>query len=165
MKNILVINTGGTFNKVYNERKGHLEVSANNHAIEKIINKAFKDNLDIKIIGMLYKDSIKLVDEDRYIMMGSMKNYDKVLIIHGTDTMDITATFLAKFIKNKTIILTGAMKPFSIEPIEATANFSIALEFLKQTEELGIFIGMHGLVDKHYKIKKNRILGRFELRN
>lgn len=165
MKKILLINTGGTFNKVYNELKGHLEVSTNNSAIEKILSVSFRDNVDVEIKGILYKDSLELDDEDRELLLKSMDDYEKILIVHGTDTIDITATFLAQYAKDKTIVLTGAMKPFSIEPIEATSNLSISLQFLQNCNEHDIFVGLHGLVEKHHKIKKNRQIGKFEVRN
>ena len=164
MRKILIINSGGTFNKVYNELNGELEVQKNNDAIEEIVKIAFRNNIDITIKGVLHKDSLDLTHEDREVISNLIENYEKVLIVHGTDTMDITASYLSKkHLTGKTVVLTGAMKPFSIEPIEATSNLCISLHFLKECNEHDIFIGMHGLVKKYNKINKNRLLGKFEL--
>lgn len=79
--------------------------------------------------------------------------------------MDKTAIFLAKNITDKTIVLTGAMHPFSIEPVEATANFMTGYGYLLACNQNGIYIAMHGMVKNHLEIKKNRQKGIFECQN
>jgi L-asparaginase len=160
-KKILIINTGGTFNKIYNEIKGTLNIPQNNKTIKQIFKKSKINN--VKIVGLLYKDSLNLTQEDRSVLVNYIKksNYSKIIIIHGTDTIDKTALFLEKHIKNKTIILTGAMKPFEIEPIEATSNLFCAWGFLTNCNKKNIYISMHGLIKKHHKIQKNKQLGIF----
>ena len=158
----LIINTGGTYNKIYNELDGKLFVPKNNKIVNHIIQ--ISKISDIKIKGMIYKDSLDITSQDREKLKDyiNKSKYDKIIIIHGTDTMDKTALYLDKKIKNKQIILTGSMKPFSIEPIEATSNLMGAYGFLKINKDNGIFISMHGLIEKHNKIIKNRELGIFE---
>ena len=165
MKEILVLNTGGTFNKSYNELNGNLEVLLNNSCVEKIIDIAFKGNIDIDIKGILYKDSLEITKQDRELILDAIKCYEKIVIVHGTDTIDITAQFLSENVSDKTIVLTGSMKPFLIEPIESTSNLCIAINFLQNCNDSDIFISMHGQVEKHNKIKKNRDIGRFEVIN
>ena len=79
MQKILILNTGGTFNKVYNQLLGQLEVSKNNDAIEKIVSVSFRENVDITIKGILYKDSLELTDADREIMVEAIKDYEKIV--------------------------------------------------------------------------------------
>jgi L-asparaginase len=155
-KKILVINTGGTFNKIYDEIDGILKVPKNNKALKQIFQISKISN--IKIVGMLYKDSLDLTKKDRKQLLAYIlkSNYSKIIIVHGTDTMNETASFLAKHIKNKTIILTGSMKPFEIEPIEATSNLLSAFGFLTNSKKKNIYISMHGLIKKHTKIKKDK---------
>jgi len=95
----------------------------------------------------------------------SKLEYNKILLIHGTDTMDKTASFLAKRIKDKTIVITGAMKPYSIDPVEATANFMLGFGFLQSCNEREVYIAMHGMVKEHSKIIKNKEKGIFECLN
>ena len=161
-KNILILNTGGTFNKVYNEIDGKLEVPRNNKAIENILESAKIINYNLK--GLLYKDSLEINDNDRKELQNVIEKskYKKILIIHGTDTMDKTAKYLSKHLNNKTVILTGAMVPFSIDSIEATSNFMLALGALSMKKEDNIYIAMHGNIKQYTKIKKNRDLGVFE---
>jgi L-asparaginase len=54
------------------------------------------------------------------------------------------------------------MVPFSIDPIEATANLSLALGFCKLAKR-GVYIALNGVVDNYDKVIKNRELGKFEL--
>ncbi len=164
MKEILILNTGGTFNKIYNPINGQLEVSQNNKAIEKICEKFLKTNNNIKIQGLLFKDSLEMTKADRSILVNVIKNAKekKIIIVHGTDTMDKTAEYLDKFINNKEIILVGTMVPFSIEPIEATANLCSAYGILQTNIKDGVYICMHGHIKKHTKMYKNREIGVFE---
>ena len=159
---ILILNTGGTFNKVYDELTGKLIVPKNNNAIKIILSKSKIS--DIKIKGMIYKDSLDINNKDKKELKKYIEksNYDKIIIVHGTDTINKTASYLSKYIKNKRIILTGAMKPFSIEQIEATSNLMSAFGFLLHSNKNNIYICMHGLIKKYNKIKKNKELGIFE---
>jgi len=161
MQEILIINTGGTFNKVYNPLKGELEVPKDSIAPEAILRYFY--NTNYQIINIIHKDSLEMNEDDRILMAKTIEQNaaSKVLIIHGTDTMDITAHFLSLHVKNKVVVLTGAMVPFSIDTVEATANFSMALGSLHVKAENGIYIAMHGLFSKHDAIYKNREKGIF----
>ncbi len=160
--NILIINTGGTFNKIYNEINGKLIVPTHNKAIDVILKTSKISTINIE--GIIYKDSLNINKKDRRILTQyiNKSNYKKIIIIHGTDTMNKTAKFLDKRVTNKQIILTGSMKPFNINPIEATSNLMSAFGFLNSCKKNNIYICMHGLIKKHTKIKKNRQLGIFE---
>jgi L-asparaginase len=76
--------------------------------------------------------------------------------------MDKTAKYLSKRVKNKQIILTGAMVPYSIEEIEAVSNLMQCYGYIKSCKKDGVYIGMHGEIESFENIKKNRELGVFE---
>ena len=164
MQNILIINTGGTFNKRYNPLKGKLQVPDDSLALEGILKYFY--NLKYKIVNIIHKDSLDMNDDDREEIVEIIQNSSskKILIIHGTDTMDKTAEFLEDKIHDKCIILTGAMVPCSIDFVEATANISTAIGYMLNCHKTGIYIAMHGLVDFHNKIFKNRKIGVFQRR-
>ncbi|PHO09367.1 MULTISPECIES: asparaginase domain-containing protein [Malaciobacter] len=162
MNKLLVINTGGTFNKRYNEQTGTLDVAKDNKAILDILENCARGNLNIDIKGIIFKDSLKIDDKDRKEIINEISKYDKILIVHGTDTMDETAKYIEKRVKDKLIVLTGAMHPYSIDKIEATSNFMIGLSFLNTNNTNGVYISMHGLVKEHEKLFKNRDLGIFQ---
>jgi len=159
---ISIINTGGTFNKRYDPISGKLIVPRDNLAVEKIID-CFYDNFKYEIRGIIFKDSLDMNDNDRIVLLKEINESqsDKIIIIHGTDTIDKSAEFIAKNIKGKCIVFTGAMKPFSIDKIEATANFTLALSKLLLDYEEGVFIAMHSLVLPHNQIYKDKIKGKF----
>ena len=158
---ITVINTGGTFNKRYNPITGELEVPKDSLALDEIINYCY--NIDFEVLNIISKDSLEMSDVDRELIVKTIKNCknQNIIIVHGTDTMDLTAKYLDEKIKDKTIILTGAMLPISINKIEATLNFSQAIGFLNSNVKNGIYISMHGSVKNYKNLIKNRELGKF----
>ena len=155
--NILILNTGGTFNKKYNQKTGTLDVPSDSDVVKNILNDIFKTNKKPKISTIISKDSLDIKKKDRFLILEMIKNAkeDKIVIIHGTDTMNKTAKFLNKHINNKSIILTGSMQPFSISQIEPTGNLLMALGFIQNQNKKGIFISMNGIVDRYDKVKKD----------
>ena len=163
--NITVLNTGGTFNKRYNPIKGQLEVPTDNIALDKIVKSCF--NVEFEIKNIVSKDSLDFTQEDRETILKEIQNStsDKIIIIHGTDTVDLTAKFIEDKIENKIIVFTGAMVPMSIDEVEATMNFSQAIGFLNAPIENGIYLSMHGSVIEHSKLVKDRSVGQFLVKN
>jgi len=155
--NELIINTGGTFNKTYNKKSGLLDIKKNNKIIKTIIKNLYKSNKKPNIKGIIYKDSLDITNDDRIKLVNKIlkSNESNIIIVHGTDTMNETALFISKRIKNKTIVLVGSMIPYSINSIEASANLAMALGFIKNKNKNNVYICMNGLIKKHNKIKKN----------
>ena len=158
---ITVINTGGTFNKRYNPLSGELEVPKDSLALDEIISYCY--NIDFEVLNIISKDSLEMSDADREFIVKTIKNCknENIIIVHGTDTIDLTASFIDENIKDKTIVLTGAMLPISINKIEATLNFASAIGFLNANIKNGIYISMHGSVKNYKKLIKNREIGQF----
>jgi L-asparaginase len=113
MKKILIINTGGTFNKIYNPITGELDIDTKNNALKSISQAWLIEFNTLNIIG---KDSLEMTQKDREEILYHIKqsSYQEIIIVHGTDTMDQTAKYLAEAKLNKRIVLTGSMVPFSI---------------------------------------------------
>lgn len=162
MKKTLIISTGGTFNKIYDPIKGEFTIDEASHALEQIASKWL---CEFEIINIIGKDSLEMTNHDRLELLATISHsdYDHILIVHGTDTMDITAEYLAEADLEKCIVLTGAMVPFSIDPVEATANLSSAYGYINALEQDGIFIAMNGVMGPYEKVKKDRSKGRFSL--
>ena len=110
MKYIKIFATGGTFDKEFNEINGELYFNET-HIYELL--KLGRSQLDVKIETLMMIDSLKMTDLEReYIVTKCQKEKTKKIIItHGTDTMVETAKEVAKVIKNKIVIFTGAMIP------------------------------------------------------
>jgi len=159
---MLILNSGGTFNKRYNQINGELEVPYDNYAIEKIL-ESIDGNYDLA--GVVYKDSLEMDVNDRKMLANIIMESkdDTFIIIHGTDTMHETAEFLSEIFEDRKIILTGAMKPFEIDKIESSINLGIAIGFCQAKEQNGVYICMNGYVGMWDTIVKNRVKGKFEL--
>ena len=159
---MLILNSGGTFNKRYNEISGELEVPYDNAAIERILYTA-KESYNLA--GVVYKDSLEMDSNDRRMLADIIRESteDTFVIVHGTDTMDLTAEFLDEVFDDRKIIITGAMKPFEIDSIEASLNLGMAIGYAKALKEKGVYICMSGLVEPWKDIVKNRNIGKFEV--
>ena len=159
---MLILNTGGTFNKRYNPLNGEVEVPYDNNAIETIL----QTNLsEYDLAAVMYKDSLDMDMNDRKILANIiMESVDNsFLIIHGTDTMHETAEFLSTVFEDRKIVITGAMRPFEIDKIESSLNLGSSIGFLKAQEKNGVYICMNGYIEPWEKIKKNTLKGQFEL--
>lgn len=157
---MVILNTGGTFNKRYNPISGELYVPEDNNAIESIV-RIFVVPVPVK--GLIYKDSLDMNDDDRASLVKAIEESDseQIIIVHGTDTMELSAEAVAAAGLDKTVVFTGAMVPFAIDPIEATANLSMSIGYA-QNAASGVYIVMQGVCGKHHTIQKNKVLGRFE---
>jgi L-asparaginase len=159
---MLILNTGGTFNKRYNPVSGELEVPYDNDAVE-AATRHF--GYELNIAGAIYKDSLDMTLDDRKMLADIINASEEeiIVIVHGTDTMDQSAAFIAETVENKAVIFTGAMIPFSIDPVDATANLSMALGFAASHPEAGAYIVIQGLIAPYDRIEKNKAQGRFEI--
>ncbi|NPA28313.1 MAG: asparaginase [Epsilonproteobacteria bacterium] len=157
---MFIISTGGTFNKIYNKISGKLEVDSSNKALEKIEKKWFTT---LNYTSLINKDSLDFTNKDREELANYIKNldYSKIIVIHGTDTIDLSAKEVASLNLNKAVVFTGAMVPFSISKLEATANFALAYGYLLNATS-GVYIALNGVVDRFDRVIKNREKGKFE---
>jgi len=160
MKKILIISTGGTFNKNYNPINGELEIDKTSQALETI---ASKWQCEFEILNIIGKDSLEMTNEDRLELLGtiSQSEHKHIIVVHGTDTMEITAEYLADGDLEKYVVLTGAMVPYSVDPIESTANLASAYGYIHSLQKEGIYIAMNGVLDSYDKVKKDRKKGLF----
>ena len=159
---MLILNSGGTFNKRYNELNGELEISFDNSAVEEIMHKT---SLEYSLAGAVYKDSLEMDFNDRKMLADIIRESTEkyFVVIHGTDTMHLTAEFFDELFDDITIVLVGAMKPFEIDKVEASLNLGIALGFIQASPQNGIYISMSGYIKNYQNLEKNRFKGKFEI--
>ena len=157
---IKIFVTGGTFDKEYDEIKGILFF--NKTHISEVLKKGHC-KLKVDITTLTMKDSIDMTDEDRKITLENCKKTkeDRILITHGTDTMVETAKVLANSIKDKTIVLTGAMIPYKFGSSDGLFNLGSSLAFV-QTLPHGVYISMNGKYFNWDNVRKNKQRGEFE---
>ena len=160
MKYIKIFATGGTFDKEFNEINGELFFKETN--LYELLELG-RSQLDVKIETLMMIDSLKMSKDDRNYIINKCKNEktNRIIITHGTDTMVETAKLLAENIKDKTIILTGAMIPIKFGSSDGLFNLGSALSFI-QTLERGVYITMNGRYFPWNNVHKNKKLGVFE---
>lgn len=108
-------------------------------------------------------DSLEMTDDDRAIILENCIKCaeDKIIVTHGTDTMEQTARVLGEAIKDKTIVLTGAMIPYKFGSSDGLFNLGSALAFA-ETLPHGVYIAMNGRFFNWNNVRKNKKTGEFE---
>ena len=157
---ILLLVTGGTFDKEYNELSGSLFFKET-HLGDML--QLGRCRLHTEIEKLMMIDSLEMTDDHRQaILLCCRKAKSKhIVITHGTDTMQQTAAVLGKANLNKTVILTGAMIPYKFGSSDGMFNLGCALAFV-QVLPRGVYVAMNGGYFPWHDVRKNRMLGIFE---
>jgi L-asparaginase len=157
---IQIFVTGGTFDKEYNELTGELFFKST-HIRDMLERGRCLLAIDIETIMMI--DSLQMTDAQRQTILERClaAPHRRIVITHGTDTMEQTAGVLGKAIRDKTIVLTGAMVPYTFGSSDGMFNLGTALAFA-QVLEPGVYVAMNGRWLRWEVAHKNRELGIFE---
>ena len=77
-----------------------------------------RSHLDVAIEPLMMIDSLQMTDAGRRLILDRClaAGADRIVITHGTDTMEQTAATLGHAEMSKTIVLTGAMIPYTFGP-------------------------------------------------
>lgn len=157
---IRIFITGGTFDKEYNELNGELYFK-DTHLSDLL--EMGRSRLDVEIRTLMMVDSLEMTDEDRDLIAHQCQQCEEqqIVITHGTDTMSETAKILAAKVKDKTIVLTGAMIPIKFGSSDGLFNLGSALAFV-QTLSPGVYVAMNGRYFNWDNVRKNKQTGVFE---
>jgi len=157
---IRIFVTGGTFDKEYNELSGALYFK-DTHLPEMLALGRCK--LPVAVRTLMMVDSLEMTDADRNLICEQCRraSEEKIIITHGTDTMEETARLLGKSIRDKTIVLTGAMIPYKFGSSDGLFNLGSALA-LVQTLPHGVYIAMNGKCFHWDNVRKNKNTGEFD---
>jgi L-asparaginase len=160
MMSIRIFVTGGTFDKEYNELTGELFFKETH--LPEMLSRA-RSTLDVTVRTLMMIDSLNMTDEDRELIAHQCRaaQEDKIIITHGTDTMSVTARVLAEKVKDKTIVLTGAMIPYKFGSSDGFFNLGGAVAFA-QILPPGVYVAMNGRYFTWDNVRKNRQTGQFE---
>lgn len=164
---IIIITTGGTIEKIYDESDGSL---ANHGTIIKnrILAKLRLPYTNIDVMPLLSKDSLLMDDADRTLICKTIDEESKknipIVVLHGTDTMATTAKFCFEKIKNLKIpiVFTGSMTPMGFEDSDATQNVTEALLAAKLLNP-GFYISFHSQIFNVPNVRKNKEKRTFEV--
>jgi L-asparaginase len=152
--------TGGTFDKEYDEIHGTLDFR-DTHLPEML--EMARSRLDVKVRTLMMVDSLEMTDTDRELIADNCLDAPEphIVITHGTDTMVETAQVLAERVRDKTIVLTGAMIPIAFGSSDGLFNLGGALTVV-QVLPAGVYVTMNGRVFTWDNVRKNPDTGVFE---
>lgn len=157
---IRVLVTGGTFDKEYDEIRG--ELFFHDTHIHQLLDQG-RCGIDVEIRTVMMVDSLDMTEEDRAIVAEhcARSPEDRIVVTHGTDTMVETAAAIARAVKGRTVVLTGAMVPIAFGSSDGLFNLGSALSFA-QVLPHGVYVAMNGRCFPWNDVRKNRETGRFE---
>jgi L-asparaginase len=155
-----VLVTGGTFDKSYDELEGRLRFRETH--VEEML-RLGRSRLDVRVQTLMLIDSLEMSDAHRQQVLAACREAPepRLVVTHGTDTMEQTARVLGAAGLPKTIVLTGAMVPYAFGSSDGLFNLGSALSFA-QTLPPGVYIAMNG---RHFvwdRVRKNKEAGIFE---
>jgi L-asparaginase len=113
--------------------------------------------------GVLFKDSLDMDDADRARIADAVRAAPeaRVVITHGTGTVGVTARYLDGLHLGKTVVLTGAMRPATVQGSDAAFNLGAAVA-AAQVLGTGVWGAMNGRVIPASALEKNTATGRFD---
>ena len=157
---IRIFVTGGTFDKTYDEINGRLSFGVT-HLPEML--RLGRSRVETTVETLLMIDSLDMTDADRARIVESCTRCPetRIVITHGTDTMVETARAVAESVRDKTVVLTGAMVPYAFGSADGLFNLGSALSFAAVLP-VGVYIAMNGQHFVWDRVKKNRETGVFE---
>ena len=157
---IWVFVTGGTFDKEYNELTGELYFQGT-HTPDML--RLGRCLLDVEIETLMMIDSLQMTEGDRSNILERCRAVSerRIVITHGTDTMAETAAVLGRGLRRKTVVLTGAMVPYTFGSSDGLFNLGTAMAFVQTLGE-GVYVAMNGRCFPWDSVRKDRGKGIFE---
>lgn len=160
---IRILITGGTIDKVHDPRSEGLAFSPDGatHIPEMLrIGRCYFPTTEV----VMLKDSLYFDDDDRSRILKAVQDAKEnaLVVTHGTGTMGETARYLQEQVKGKTVVLTGAMRPFSLYASDGEFNLGGAI-VAAQLLEPGVWGAMNGRVFPAHALDKNTDQGRFDV--
>jgi L-asparaginase len=163
MATLLIITTGGTFDKEYGRGAGVRSLSFGKETAVLDVFGRVVVPADWTVLPLLSKDSLDMDDADRATILHActQASGQSIVLTHGTDTMVETAAFIAKARLDKTIVLTGAAQPARMRDSDADFNLGFAAA-TAQCKPPGVYVAMNGVAFAWNAVRKNPGSGVFE---
>ena len=158
---IHIITTGGTIEGLDYETEEN-ETKEIRISIEDFF-KSANVSFSYFIESVLDKDSRFITDEDRKLLVDKIEatSAEKIILTHGTFTMEDTAKYLGKLNLKKTIVLVGSFVIGSSNDTDAPFNLGYAIcsvQFLKPD----VYVAMNGTIFHWKNVTKNLETNKFE---
>lgn len=172
MRHVSIITTGGTIEKVYDERTGEL---ANRRSIlGRMLRRLRLEATAVDVVELMSKDSLLLTDGDRerilqatagLLARAAASGGGGIVILHGTDTLERTGELLHEKLGDLRVpvVLTGAIRPYEMRRSDALQNLTEAI-FASGMLEAGVWCVFHGRALRFPGVVKDRERGTFRPR-
>jgi L-asparaginase len=166
-RNIVLITTGGTIEKTYDEATGSLENRRS--IVGRMLRRLRLESTSISQLELMSKDSLLMTEDDRgrivatvRVAIASQPVPTGVVILHGTDTLHATGERLVADLSALPcpVVLTGAMRPYEMTRSDALQNLTEAL-FATGLLGPGVYCVAHGRALAFPGVIKDRDLGTF----
>ena len=157
---IHILTTGGTIEGLdYEDGSG---ITKSNVTIKDFLESANVD-FNYTIESVFKKDSRAINKNDIKLLVRkiSESKATKILITHGTFTMEDTANYIGKLNLNKTIVLVGSFILGSSADTDAPFNLGYAISSL-QLLKPDVYIAMNGQIFPWNNVFKNLETNKFE---
>ncbi len=170
---LLILTTGGTFDKRYPEGQWVTEFTfppGQESAVSDILKRARMASGSYEVNWLFAEDSTKITDAQRGQIAARCAEaaQSRIVVTHGTDTMTqridpatgnlssgpSTAKAIAARKLNKTIVLTGAAQPAVLRDSDTDFNLGLAIG-AALTAPAGVYVAMNGLVLPWDRVAKN----------
>ncbi len=156
---VAILTTGGTIDKTYDETDGSLRNVRS--VLNNILMGMRLPTLGVHHERVLTKDSLDMTDGDRDVILNAVRvalaDQDAVLVVHGTDTLEVTGAHLHDHLVglDKPVVLTGAMRPYEFRDTDASQNITEALLACRLLDP-GVYVVMHNQVLRFPGVVKDR---------
>lgn len=150
---VCILATGGTIDKDHDPVSEQLVFSAHSHIPEMLVQ--FRA-IDIPHDIVMLKDSLEVSLQDRALLKDAIlaRAEKSVVVTHGTSTMTETAAYLVGKVPGKTVVLTGAMRPFNLFRSDAGFNLGSAISAARLLDP-GVYITMNGQIFNPGDVRKD----------
>ncbi|RNA08921.1 L-asparaginase [Brachionus plicatilis] len=162
---IVVITTGGTIVQKFDRQLGgYVPKTSGKELIESIGSEINLETIDLIEFAMIDSRAIDLKFLFNLSKLVQQKvnaeEVDGIVIVHGTDTMEITAYFLHRSVYSplKPIVITGAMRVVTNSDYDGKANITNAIKQVSNPESLmygyGVSINFAGKIHSPVNVYK-----------
>jgi L-asparaginase len=169
VRKIMLITTGGTIEKTYDEQTGDL---VNRRSIvRRMLSELRLEDTEVEVVELLSKDSLDMTEADRERIVDAVRQSltagpfaagSGVVVLHGTDTLAQTGERLHAELAAPSVpvVLTGAMRPFEMKQSDALQNLTEAI-FAAGILPPAVWCAAHGRALRFPGVRKDYARGTF----
>ena len=156
-----IITTGGTIDKDYPHKTKGWAFEIGDPAVLDILER-WTIPYSVKVHSLFKKDSLEITNFDREEIYKFINKLEvtHIVITHGTDTIIDSGKYFKDKKMDKTIVLTGAMRPAKFYNTDALLNIGSAMSAV-QVLPNGVYISINGIVEEIDLIKRDPEKGCF----